>query len=437
MRLPFHTSGLRLRIVHICHSFRRQPLKNALLLSLLNQVISSGSNFAVGVYLARTLPLREYGIYGICYGICMLYVGVGNAIILTQMLVTMAEVEAEQQTAYASRMLQSVLILGVLTLLLVGLTLLLAFLLDPGLADYFPTVCAVALMAILFLCKEFFIRYAYIMRVERLAVWVSGLAVAILAAGLAIERAAGIPLTVIHVLLLSGAGMAISAVIGYRYSPLTIPPGLRASLLDFGQSWQQGRWALGGVAVSWVQSQTYTYVLAALLGPTGVGQANAARIFVSPFSFLLPAVNQIAMPRMADLRQAHPHRLVRLVLLFTVGLLLLAIAYSFVLLQSLSVVADLVLGRHDPGVQSLVWIWCVVVCNQMILNGGSAMLQVLRRFRILTLLSAASAMAAVVSALILVRLVGPPGAIWAVAVGEVLLSFLVWREIRRDHGHTG
>jgi O-antigen/teichoic acid export membrane protein len=437
MSHPLHFNGLRLRIVGLYRTLRRQPIKNALLLSLLNQVISSGSNFAVGVYLARTLPLHDYGIYGICYGICMLYVGVGNAIILTQMLVTMAEVDAPQQTAYASQMLQSVLILGVLSLLLVGVTLLAAFLFDPGLADYFPTIAAVALMSILFLCKEFFIRYAYIMRVERLAVWVSGLAVAVLGVGLAIERAAGVPLTVVHVLLLSAAGMAIGALIGYRNSPLRIPPDVRGSVTAFIASWQHGRWALGGVAVSWVQSQTYTYVLAALLGPTGVGQANAARIFVSPFSFLIPAVNQIAMPRLADLRQAQPHLVMRVGLQLTAGLLVLAILYSFVLLQSLPMVADLILGRQDPAVQSLVWIWCVVVCNQMILNGGSTMLQVLRRFRALALLSAASAIAAVLSALVLVRLVGPPGAIWGVAVGEVLLSLMVWGEIRRDHARAG
>ena len=100
-------------------------------------------------------------------------------------------------------------------------------------------------------------------------------------------------------------------------------------------------------------------------------------------------------------------------------------------------VADLVLGRHDPAVQSLVWIWCVVMFNQMILNGGSTTLQVLRRFRILTLLNMASAAVAVGSALLLVQLAGAPGAIWAVAVGEILLSILVWREIRRQHGNPG
>ena len=412
-------------------------LRNAVLLSLLNQVISSGGNFAVGIYLARSLSLHDYGVYGICYGICMLYVGVGNAIILTQMLVSMVEIDHRLQGTYASRMLLAVLLLGGATLLILGVVLSLAFVFAPQSRSTLPTVLAVAAMAILFLCKEFFIRYAYIMRVERLAVCVSGLTVGLFGLGLLAEHLAGIALTVNHVLVLSAASTAIGALAGYCFSPLRVMQDLRASLHAFVASWHNARWALGGVLVTWMQSQTYTYVLAALLGPAGVGQANAARIFVSPFSFLLPAVNQIALPRLAELRQHRPQRLMRVTMLLTLAMLLLAVVYGIVLLQGLPMVADLVLGRHDPAVQSLVWIWCVVIANQMILNGGSTTLQVLLRFRILTLLNMISAAVAVGSALLLVQLVGAPGAIWAVAVGEILLSILVWRELRRQHGNPG
>jgi O-antigen/teichoic acid export membrane protein len=186
--------------------------------------------------------------------------------------------------------------------------------------------------------------------------------------------------------------------------------------------------------VTWLQSQSYTYVLAAMLGPAGVGQANAARIFISPFSFLLPAVNQIAMPRLAELRHHAPHRLLRVGVLITAALLLLALLYTAVLLQTLSLVTQTVLGHTDPTVQSLIWIWCVVVINQMILNGGSNILQVMRQFRVLTLLNLISAVTALLAACALVQVLDAPGAIWAVAVGEVLLSILIWRDIRGAHG---
>jgi O-antigen/teichoic acid export membrane protein len=408
-------------------------VKMPLILSLLNQVVSSGGNFLIGVYLARTLSLADFGLYGISYGICQLYIGVGNAILLMQMMVNMPDKQDADKDAYASRILLGVLMLGGLTLFLVASGTLALIFLQPDWQRFSGMITAISLTAVAFLAKDFFISYAYIRRRETLALSVSMLSLAILCAGLLGEYLAGIPLSAQNVLMLYALADALAAAYGYWSSPLDILRNRCNLMPDFIEAWVHGRWALGGVTATWMQAQTYTYVLAFFLGPVGVGQANAARIFISPFNFLIPAINQIAIPRLADLRQSNRRKMLRVSLMITAGLFLLAVVYSALLLGSLDFVFSTILGRHDEGILVFVPIWCAFLIIHMTLTGGVGLLQVMRRFRALTLFNIPGTVVAIVSAIVLIQRYGATGAIWGMVAGEIMLTLLIWREIRSVH----
>ena len=400
-----------------------------LMLSLLNQMLTSGGNFLIGIYLARTLPLEGFGLYGIGYGICTLYVGMGNAVIVTQMVVNMPDREHEEKQRYAAKMLYAVLLLGGAMLVLTAAASFLATMISPEFANLLTTVAAVAITAALFLCHDFFVSYAYLIRKESLALVVNGVMMAVLFAGLALGKVVGITLTAQKALLLYAFGVFAGSAIAYLASPLRLRGSTRNLKSDFLEAWRQGRWALGGVGITWVQSQTYTYVLAFFLGPAGVGQANAARIFISPFSFLLPAINKVAIPRLADLRRSNPKKMLMVSWLLTAGMTLLALLYSLILLVSLHYVAPKLLGRHDPVIESLVWVWCLVLVFQMLRSGGGVLLQIQRKFRILTLVNIPSAVITIAAAVALIAWLGAAGAIWGMVAGELVLLLLIWKEI--------
>lgn len=407
-------------------------IKLPLTLSFINQMVSSGGNFFLGVYLARTLTLENFGLYGVGFGICMLYVGVGNAVILTQMAVNMPDKASDEKETYAARMLCAVLILGaaVLTLAMAGISL--AIFINPAAIDWLPSVSAIAVASALFLCNEFFISYAYVKRKESMALTVNALTMFVLFTGLALEHISGANLKAENVLLLYALGATAGTLTAYAFSPLSLRKGMRNLVPDFIESWRHGRWALGGVLVTWIQIQTYTYVLAFFLGPAGVGLANAAKIFISPFAFLFAAINKIAIPRLADLRESNREGMLRASAMITAGLSILTILYSAILLSSLDFVTQLVLGRHDEGIKSLVWVWCLVLVFQMIRSGGSVLLQVQRKFRVLTLMNIPSAVITLIAAILLIQWLGAVGAIWGMVAGEIALSLLIWREIRHD-----
>lgn len=412
-------------------------LRGPLLLSLANQLLGSGANFLVGVYLARNLVLAEFGLYGICYGLCMLYIGVGNAMLLTQMTVSMAGQPPAAQAGYAGRVLAGILLLGAV-LLLAGTGATVALWLWLGKAAYLGLVVPVTLAAALMLCGEFFISYAYIRHHERAALLVNAAALVVVAGGLALLQLAGQTPGAAGVLLLYAGGNALGAVLAYRSAPL----GWRQTLPQLRCHWRSARghggWSLGGMAISWVQAQSATYTLAAMLGPAGAGLANLSRLFISPFTFLVPAVNKIALPRLAALRASDPRRMRRLVTRMALAMVLLAALYALLLLSCLGWLAPLVLGYRVPQLPLLVAVWCLVLLFQVGRSCGALLLQTQMKFRQLTLMTLPCAVLAVGTAVLLMRHYQAAGAIAGVLAGEAMLALLIWKEIahgaRTEHG---
>ncbi|MGZ5788224.1 MAG: lipopolysaccharide biosynthesis protein [Burkholderiaceae bacterium] len=405
-------------------------VKVPFILSLCNQLISSGGNFLIGVYLARTLSLEGFGLYGLGYGMCMLYVSIGNALLLTQMVVNMPDRLGDEKRKFAGKIFCAVALMGVLALTLTTACFFLSLLVEPEYYQYMPSVFAVALASVLFLCNEFFISYAYQKRQETLALVVNALTIVTLFIALSLEKIMGIPLSPEHVLLFYALGAAIGSCVAYVTSPLPLREGLKNLKPELVEAWSHGRWALGGAVITWIQAQAYTYVLAFFLGPAGVGQANAARIFISPFSFFLPAINKVAIPRLADLRQSDPQRMFRVSIMLTLWLSSLTIIYTCILLFSLDFVVKIVVGRQDARIESVVWAWCLVLIFQMIRSCGAVLLQVQKKFRVLMLVNIPTAIITVISALALIHWFGAVGSVLGMASGEFVLASLIWREIK-------
>jgi O-antigen/teichoic acid export membrane protein len=418
---------------YIKTTFNRLDLssvKMPLMLSLCNQLISSGGNFLIGVYLARTLSLEGFGLYGLGYGVCMLYVGIGNSLLLTQMVVNMPDRAGDEKERYAAKILWAVMLLGVIVFATTCAGFYMLLLVRPEYDQFLSPVFAVTLASVFFLCNEFFISYAYLKRQETLALVVNALTIFTLFCGLSLEKMAGIPLSAEHVLLLYALGAAIGSCVAYFKSPLPLREGTKNIRPALAEAWHHGRWALGGSVITWIQAQAYSYVLAFFLGPGGVGQANAARIFISPFSFFLPAINKVAIPRLADLRYHNPQKMFRVSMMLTLALSILTIAYSCIVLFSLDFVAKIILGRHDPRIESVVWAWCLVLVFQMIRSGGAVLLQVQKKFRVLMLVNIPTAVITVVAAVLLIHWFGAVGSVLGMVAGEVVLASFIWREIR-------
>lgn len=420
------------RVLAEPNAIKAGGIRMPLALSLLNQFIGGGGNFLINVYLARTLALGQFGIYGIGFGICMLYVGVGNAVILTQMVVNMPDKIDTEKIAYAESMLFSLCLMSASFFLLSAVAAILAWAILPGIARFLPSALAIVLAAIALLGAEFFICHAFLRRREHAAVAVNALTMLVILSGFALLRLCQLALTGDLALLLYATGASVSALVAYRMSPLTLRVHQPKLIENMIESWIHGRWALGGVALIWLQTQVYAYVLAFYLGPAGIGQASAARIFISPFNFILTSVNKVAIPRLVELRDSNRDAMFRASFLLTTGLLVLTTLYSLALLGNVERVANLVLARHDTAIVSIVWIWCLLLIVQMARSCGGILLQVQRKFRLLMLANIPSVIITASMSAILICWLGVGGAVLGLLAGEVVLALLIWREIHSE-----
>lgn len=410
-----------------------KAIGKALSISVLNQVVSSGTNFAFGIYLVRVLTPTEFGLYGIGFAISLFYAGIGNALFLTQMVVHVPDKAPEDRLPYAARMLTAVMLFCLATIVVAFMVLWIGGSWSDWMAQYSGLGAAITGASVAYLLKEFFVRHAYTARKETWA-FVASIAVAVtLVAILLLQHYALVEFTPVQALWLYAEGQFAGAVVGFAQAQLPLNAVRRGRLLgDLLEAWKGGRWATGGVSVTWAQSQSYTYVVALFVGPAGVGYANAARLLIAPVAFLFPAIDQVVMPRLASMRASNLPGMLKTGRLVAAGLLIVVVAYSAILLSQVDIIAPIVLGSHYDQIAPLVAVWCLILFLQVARNGASTMLQAMKRFRSLMLTNAVSAAVAVGAAVVLMRIMGIPGAILGTAAGELILAVLLWRLLANE-----
>ena len=422
IRIKWFITGLKARRDHI------KAIGRALSVSVLNQVVSSGTNFGLGLYLVRTLTPAEFGLYGIGFAITLFYAGIGNALFLTQMVVHFPDKAQEDQLPYAARIFTVLGLFCLLTALLAGLLLVLSGIWSGWLSQYVGLGLAILAASIAYLLKDFFVRHAYTTRRE---VWALGMNIAVaiaLAAMLLVQHYSGSSFNSENALRIYAMTNMTGAVVGFFLSRLPLRSVRQRQVVeDAHEAWRGGRWAFGGASTTWVQSQAYTYVTALFLGPTGVGYANAARMLITPFAMLVPAIDQVTMPRLAELRAQDGEKMVKMGFFITSGLLALATIYSLIIIFAADHIVRFLLGNRFSNLRPLIIAWAICLMFQLLRSNAGTILQVMKHFRILMLTNVISAVATIVCTVLLIKKFGVPGAIIGTGMGDVFLALMLWR----------
>lgn len=409
----------------------------ALSVSMLNQIVSGGANFAFGVLMVRILLPAEFGYYGIGYAIILLFSGVGNALFLTQMVVNMPDKKLHRKADYAARILLMVVLLGIffVTLFASGFWLIGPFFMgeSEGLGLSLSLACMFALV------KEFFVRYSYSVRRELYALIVNLSWAFILGLGVALFWLKGGVISsndAFAMLSIAGGGAGIVGLCLHRLPLAT--QSITSLKQEFWGCFEGGRWAIGGVLVTWVQSQAYLYVSLFFIGPIGVALANASKILISPFSFLLPAINQVVLPRLADARNENKVNLFWIGKLYLLIVAAMALFYAVFLVVFLEGIVKLLLGEKYEVEQVfyVVIAWASVLVFQVVRNGAGVQLQALKAFRSLMISNIFSASICVVATFYLADIYGVAGAVLGTGLGELVLGLLLWRVIGNERKKT-
>lgn len=405
-------------------------LGKALLISLANQVISSGTNFVLSIFLVRMLSPLEFGLYGIGIAVSLFYAGIGNALFLIQMVVIYPDKQVEERPFYIGRMFIAIIIFSLLTIILFYLSFFIGGSFLPKITAIREVSIATLAASLAYLFKDFFVRYSYILRKESFAL-VMNLLVAISLVVLfgVYPKITNGSLSAGIALWICSLSNIIGAMFGFLVSRIPFQTNFIAVLDDTKEAWRGGWWAVAGNCIAWVKSQSFMIISTIFLGPIAVGQANAARLFVVPLTLMVPAINQIILPRLADVRNNNRKRLFLIGKWYAVFLLSGSLLYFAILLSCLDYVAIMVLGESYENSTALVIAWCIVIFFQFAWTSTSSIMQVLKRFRLLAIVNGAGALVAIISSIVLVKIFGNWGAVAGTAVGEFILAIILYHHV--------
>ena len=205
------------------------------------------------------------------------------------------------------------------------------------------------------------------------------------------------------------------------------------------ESWQHGRWALAGVTVTWIQDQSYIYLLSAMVSPAETAEASAARLFLAPLTLLSVGFYRVYMPRWAYLAHDGKHQeIVNTANRVKWILVSMVVAYVGVLLLLKDWLTPLLLTGSYTQTGPLIAMWGALFAMQAVRGNYSSLLQVFRRFRDITLANTATAIGVLLMGAILIKAYGVKGSMVTMIVGELALTILLiygFRNVRKNTAH--
>ncbi|OPY00577.1 MAG: Polysaccharide biosynthesis protein [Syntrophorhabdus sp. PtaB.Bin047] len=425
-------AGIRELVIAARRYQAKGVLSKALVVSGLNQAVSSGTNFVLGVCLVRMLSPSEFGLYGIGFAISLFYAGIGNALFLTQMVVHAPDKSPEERRPYAGRILLLELSFCALTASLGVVMLLAGGLLWDSMARHTMFALSVMAASVAHLLKEFFTGHAYNVRKEPWALSIHCVVAVVTVVLLwAQYRFVGSPDAAIALLVYATA-QASGALLGFGVSRLPVFHSLAALIETLREVFCGGKWAGIAGVVCFARIQVYTIVVASLMGPVGVAKLNASRLLVVPATMLTPALGQVAMPRLAGLRQRGEFQLQRLGLAVAFVLLTVAVTYNTILLCGYDMIVNRVWGDKYGGLFALTALWSLYTCLLALRNGMEMIGQILKKFKNLSRINAYSAIISLVATYLLTINHGLPGALVGLIIGEITQLWLIHNMLRQS-----
>ena len=315
-------------------------------LALIDQGLLSGSNFLIGILLARWLSPDNYGAYALGFSIFLFLTGFHNAFFLEPMSVLGPESYPTCLPSYVKKLLglHFMMVFALSVLAVAGVFVVRFFSTDPGVRSAMWGV-AIAVPFVLFhwLCR----RAVYL----KLAPWLAAVSSAAYCVALVVLLFAWknsiSPFTGFLIQSLA-AIPAIVLLLFWLKSGIDQTPG--PSTVDVvREHWRYGRWVVGSTIVYWLSGNAYYVIVGALLPMHDIAALRALRNFTLPFAQALTAITLLVLPWAssrfaAEGRPGLQRRTRQLTILFGGGAL---VYFSVIWLFGGRIMNFLYAGRYD------------------------------------------------------------------------------------------
>jgi len=265
-------------------------------LAMLDQGLITGSNFIMGIILARWLPSEQYGAYAVAFAVFVLLSMLYQSLFLEPQAVFGASAYRGCFRGYVKALLRLHLATALLILLVLGVVAEVALKLgQPGRLP--GALAGVALAAPCILLFWLGRRTIYLEFSPAPAAGGSLFYCALILCGLYVAYRFGL-LSPMSALLLMGLGALGASVFLFTYLKLRLPRTQGAPTLRdaWHRHWDYGRWALASAAMMWIPANVFYPLLSSLCGMAQAGELKALMNFTVPVLQTYAAISSLLLP---------------------------------------------------------------------------------------------------------------------------------------------
>lgn len=401
-------------------------------LAVLDQALISGSNFLIGVLLARWLIPEQYGAYALAFSIFLFLSGLHNALLLEPLSVLGPATYGRCLPAYVGKLLKLHGIVAILLSCLVaaGILILYGFVANPALVSALWGVClAVPLVLFFWLCR----RAAYVRLKPNLAAAGASVYCLSVVGLLLLAEKLGWLSCLTAFLIQALAALAAASLLLASLRPQANSPTGPSSSEVVRQHWQYSRWALGTQFVYWLSGNAYYVIVAAFLQIQDAAALRALQNFTVPFGQFLSALSLLVLPwASARFAQDGPRgfgRRIRQVTLWFVGL---AAAYCTVLALFGTPIMDLLYGGRYSKLAHLLPLVAAPVLVLAVSQGSTIAVQAMQAPSEVFCAYSVSAGLTIVAGVALARHAGLTGALIGMLLSSLTYGMVItWRFRKR------
>jgi O-antigen/teichoic acid export membrane protein len=388
---------------------RTNPIdgRRGAVLTLADQLVSSASNFALGVLVARAGGASALGAFGIAFLVWLAVLGANRALVCEPMTV----VGSTGSDTDPSEGCLASLVLGLAVavplaavaavLLLVGFNPAIALL---ALAPWIPSL----------LVQDYYRSMSFRLQQPDQAL-ISDVLFTV-AQGAVTAALLALHVTNVSAFLASwGLGATVGAWKGIALSGLRKP--LRRGAVHFRELWPQSRWFLGEFATAFTAVQGYLLLLPLLLGTAEFGQYRAGASLIGPVIVIFVAGGNVGLPGcVRRLRDEGIRGLDKYTVRLTAAVVLLTVPYCAAVAVFAAPILRLVYGEPFTGAATVTQLIALDYAITTVGFGCNAALKATNQMKRLWATRAVIAVVSLITTIVLVNSFGLVGAGWASVV---------------------
>jgi O-antigen/teichoic acid export membrane protein len=387
--------------------------------TVVSQAVLSASNFFVASYLLRHIGAEPYGFYVLVTTAILLFASLQGSFFLTPTINILPASDLRERQLYIGGLIRLRFRVTIGLSLFIAMATVLAWLTNLAEVDHVGLVLAGVIAGSASMYREF-VRSLLLFHhqgglVLRGDLIYSGLLIAGSVGGALLPSPAAMT-----VLGLGLAALVSSALFTYRlweFEPWvrTDPPAVMQRIAS------TGGWSAFGAMIHWSFGQGYTYLVAALLDVKAVAALAATRLLLMPLNLLSSGVSQsmytlVSRWFVADGLSGTLRRVAKI----TLALLALGMVYVVVAWLARDLFFDVVLKRVFNDQDRLIALWSLLFLMMLIRDQLNCVLVVLSKLKLLSYITMASAVTALVIMTIALPRIGPPGALFGIIAGEMV-----------------